>query len=89
MKKYNFDEIVDRKGTSTYKVDLLKARFGADDLIPLWVADMDFRSPDFIIDAIRQRAQHEVLGYTVRNADFFQPIVKWLKNHSLAPRFQR
>ncbi|MFZ4456807.1 MAG: MalY/PatB family protein [Bacteroidales bacterium] len=80
MKKYNFDEIVDRKGTSTYKVDLLKARFGADELIPLWVADMDFKSPDFIIDAIRQRAQHEVLGYTVRNADFFQPIVKWLKN---------
>ncbi|MDD2798685.1 MAG: PatB family C-S lyase [Bacteroidales bacterium] len=77
--KYNFDEIIDRKGTSAYKVDLLKARYGTDDLLPLWVADMDFKSPDFILEAIRERANHEILGYTVRNQDFFEPMVKWVE----------
>lgn len=76
---YNFDEIIDRKGTSAYKTDLLKARFGADDLIPLWVADMDFRSPDFVMEAIRKRAEHEVLGYTIRNREFFAPIISWIQ----------
>lgn len=82
MKKYNFDEIIDRKGTSAYKTDLLKARYGSEDLLPLWVADMDFRTPDFIVNAIRQRAEHEVLGYTIRNSDYFSPIVSWVyKRH--------
>lgn len=76
---YNFDEIIDRKGTSAYKTDLLKVRFGADDLIPLWVADMDFRSPDFVMEAIRKRAEHEVLGYTIRNKEFFAPIINWIQ----------
>jgi cysteine-S-conjugate beta-lyase len=77
--QYNFDEIVDRKGTSAYKIDLCKTRFGTDDLLPLWVADMDFRTPDFIMDAIRKRTEHEVLGYTIRNQDFFDPLIDWLK----------
>ncbi len=78
--KYNFDEIIDRSGTSAYKTDLLQARFGTNDLIPLWVADMDFRSPDFVMDAIRERAKHEILGYTIRNKEWYQPIAQWIKN---------
>lgn len=77
--KYNFDEIIDRCNTSAYKTDLLQARYGAKDLLPLWVADMDFKTPDFIMDAIRKRSEHEVLGYTVRNQNFYQPIIKWLE----------
>lgn len=77
--KYNFDELIDRSGTSTYKIDLLQARFGANDILPLWVADMDFRSPDFVMQAIRERANHEVLGYTIRNKEWYQPIVQWIK----------
>lgn len=77
--KYNFEEIVDRTGTSTYKLDLLQARFGANDILPLWVADMDFRSPDFVMQAIRERANHEVLGYTIRNKEWYQPIAQWIK----------
>lgn len=77
--KYNFDEIIDRSNTSAYKTDLLQARYGANDLLPLWVADMDFKTPPFIMDAIRKRSEHEVLGYTVRNHDFYEPVLKWLK----------
>ena len=55
MKHYNFDEIIDRRGTGCVKVDQLKAAFGQEDLMPLWVADMDFRTPDFIVEAIRKR----------------------------------
>ncbi|MDP4270626.1 MAG: PatB family C-S lyase [Bacteroidota bacterium] len=79
MMKYNFDEVIDRTGTSTYKIDLLQSRFGANDILPLWVADMDFRSPDFVMDAIRERANHEVLGYTIRNKEWYQPIAQWIK----------
>lgn len=78
--KYNFDEIIDRSGTSAYKTDLLQARFGAKDILPLWVADMDFRSPDFVMQAIRDRAAHEILGYTIRNKEWYQPIAQWIKN---------
>jgi Bifunctional PLP-dependent enzyme with beta-cystathionase and maltose regulon repressor activities len=51
MKQYNFDEIIDRKGTNCIKVDKLDERYGRSDLTAMWVADMDFRTPDFIIDA--------------------------------------
>lgn len=54
MKQYNFDEVIDRHGTDCLKVDFLKERFGNADLIPLWVADMDFRTPDFVVDAIKK-----------------------------------
>ncbi|MDR3706129.1 MAG: PatB family C-S lyase [Paludibacteraceae bacterium] len=79
MKQYNFDEIIDRKGTSAYKTDLLKWRFGTDELLPLWVADMDFRTPDFVMDAIRKRCEHEILGYTIRDNAFYQSIIRWIK----------
>lgn len=63
MKQYLFDEIIPRKGTGCVKHDALKEFFGRDDLMPMWVADMDFRTPDFIMDALRHRCEHEVLGY--------------------------
>ena len=64
MKQYNFDEVIDRRGTNCVKYDRLREDYGDADLIPLWVADMDFRTPDFIIEAIRKRCEHEILGYT-------------------------
>ena len=53
MKQYNFDEVTDRRGTNSVKYDNLKELCGRDDVLPLWVADMDFRTPDFIINALR------------------------------------
>jgi len=75
---YDFDEIVERRGTGSFKYDNLKEFFGHDNLVPLWVADMDFRTPGFIIDALRQRLEHPVLGYTMIPSDYFRPYpVGW------------
>jgi cystathionine beta-lyase len=79
MTEYNFDEIINRSGTNAIKYDWKKEVFGKEDIIPMWVADMDFRTPDFIMEAIRQRANHEILGYTTRSAGFFQAIIDWFK----------
>ena len=59
----SFDTVIDRSNTGSLKLEVLKERYGRDDLFPLWVADMDFASPDFIIEAIRKRLQHPILGY--------------------------
>jgi cysteine-S-conjugate beta-lyase len=79
MKQYNFDEIIDRTGTDSIKYDALGRFFGAGDILPLWVADTDFRTPDFIMEAIRKRMEHEVLGYTFRGEEFSEAIISWVK----------
>ena len=80
MKKYNFDELVLRDGTNSLKYDARERVFGKADVLPLWVADMDFKTPDFIIDALKKRMEHEVLGYTFRADSYFQSIVNWMKS---------
>jgi cysteine-S-conjugate beta-lyase len=77
--QYNFDEIIDRKGTDCMKFDMLEPFFGSADILPLWVADMDFRVPDFIMEAIKRRLEHEVFGYTFRNRSFNQAVAGWVK----------
>jgi cystathionine beta-lyase len=79
MKTYNFDELIDRTNTNSIKYDARKMFFGNENVLPLWVADMDFRTPDFIVDAIKKRAEHEVFGYTFRGESYNQSIVNWLK----------
>ena len=81
MKQYNFDEIIDRKGTDCFKWDALQAMFGRGDVTPMWVADMDFRSPDFVMEAIRKRCDHEVLGYTMPSEGYWQAATTWLDRH--------
>lgn len=81
MKKYNFDEIIERRGTSCVKHDMMDRIFGTNDLIPMWVADMDFRSPDFVLDAIKERCKHEVLAYTFGSDSYFEAITGWLARH--------
>jgi cystathionine beta-lyase len=82
MGKYNFDEIVERAGTNSVKYDLREERFGKSDIIPMWVADMDFKTPDFIIEAIKERLDHPVLAYSIRSEEWYQSIIDWqLKRH--------
>lgn len=81
MKKYNFDEIIDRKHTNCVKYDGYQSIYGADGLIPLWVADMDFRTPDFVLKAIEKRLQHPVLGYFLHSEGFYQSIIDWMWRH--------
>jgi cystathionine beta-lyase len=77
--KYDFDRIVDRRGTDSVKYDLTGKIFGSQDLIPMWVADMDFEVPGFIRDAIAERNDHPVFGYTYRPDRFFETITSWMK----------
>ena len=80
--KYNFDEIIDRTGTSCVKWDFAGKYFGAKDLLPMWVADMDFKTPDFIVDAVKKRAAHEIYGYTIRPDSYYHSMIKWIdKKH--------
>ena len=81
MSIYDFDKIVDRKGTNALKVDALKERFGESDLIPLWVADMDFETPQFITDALKERLSHSLFGYTMEPKQFWPSIIIWTKEH--------
>lgn len=78
MKQYNFDEVIDRRGTDCIKVDALEERYGRADLIPLWVADMDFRTPDFIVDALKKRCEHEIFGYTYASDAYYNSIIDWV-----------
>lgn len=77
---YNFDALINRENTDCVKYDLRKIFFGNESVIPMWVADMDFETPDFIIDALRQRLNHPVLGYTYRGDDYYTAIIDWLKS---------
>lgn len=77
---YNFDEIINRNGTDSVKYDELDINFGKSDLMPFWVADMDFRLPNFAIDALVERAEHGVFGYTRRSDEYYNSIINWLKS---------
>ncbi len=79
--KYNFDRIIDRSGTNALKYSVLKERYGRDDLIPLWVADLDFETPPFITDALRRRLDHSLFGYTSVPQELWQTIAKWIYDH--------
>ncbi|WCT54957.1 PatB family C-S lyase [Paenibacillus kyungheensis] len=74
-----FDRTIARIGTSSEKWDALRKHFGTDDVIPLWVADMDFAAPLPVQEAIQQRMEHGVLGYTVRTNQYHQSIVNWME----------
>lgn len=77
--KYNFDEIIDRTGGTSLKYDARKALFGTEDVIPMWVADMDFKTPACVFDAIRERTKHEVLGYFNHSDGFYSSIINWVQ----------
>jgi len=72
--KYDFDEIIDRRGTASEKWDKYRGR----DIIPLWVADMDFRSPPAVIEALHERVSHGVFGYTAPPEGLIQAVIETL-----------
>ena len=78
---YDFDKIIDRTGSGDLKHGVLKERYGRDDLLPLWVADMDFETPQFITDALRQRLEHSLFGYTVVPNGLWTSIIQWIRDH--------
>ncbi len=76
--KYNFDTVIPREGTFCEKYDLRQRIFGRSDVIPMWVADMDFASPPPVLEAIARRLQHPILGYSYRSDSYWQSIVEWV-----------
>lgn len=79
MKTYDFDKVVERKGTGAIKTDALGKVYGKDDLIPLWVADMDFETPDFIVEALKKRMEHPVFGYTALPDNYWETVSRWIE----------
>ncbi|MEG3065667.1 PatB family C-S lyase [Acetomicrobium sp.] len=79
MAKYDFDEVIDRKGTCSEKWDGLKKHFGTDDVLPMWVADMDFKSPPEVIKLIVERSKHGIFGYPVRTESYYEAIINWVR----------
>ncbi|MEL7587337.1 MAG: PatB family C-S lyase [Prolixibacteraceae bacterium] len=77
--KYNFDEQVNREGSHCIKYDFRNEVFGKADVLPLWVADMDFKTPVFIMNALRERLDHEILGYTYRPDSYYESIINWMQ----------
>ncbi|HPS38666.1 MAG TPA: PatB family C-S lyase [Candidatus Cloacimonadota bacterium] len=75
--KYNFDEVIPRKGTACFKYDALKMIYGRDDLLPLWVADMDFAVAPQIQEALRRRWEHPIHGYNLHSDNYYQAITSW------------
>ena len=75
--EYNFDEKIERRNTNCAKYDGLKRYFGYEDLNPLWVADMDFKTPSFINDAILDAAKNSLYGYSIDSDDIYQSIINW------------
>jgi len=77
--KYDFDTIVDRLNTNSMKWDFVEEVFGEKDILPLWVADMDFRTSDAIINAIVRVAQHGIFGYSKMGESYYQAVIQWMK----------
>ncbi|MDC9725800.1 MAG: PatB family C-S lyase [Gammaproteobacteria bacterium] len=75
----NFDKIIDRAGTSNVKYDVRKAVFGTEDVLPLWVADMDFAAPEAVTEALISRATHPIYGYTLHPESLFTAMQDWFK----------
>ena len=74
---YNFDEVVCRKHTDALKLEALAPRWGRTDLLPMWVADMDFKTPPFIVEVMKKRMECEVFGYTARPESWYEAIISW------------
>jgi cystathionine beta-lyase len=76
---WNFDEPANREGTNCIKYDLREETFGIKNVIPMWVADMDFNTPDFIIKSLQSRLDHNIFGYSFRPPDYYLSIIDWLE----------
>lgn len=73
-KNTNFDEIINRKDTDCLKFDFAKRRGKPEDVLPLWVADMDFKTSSLVIDEINKRVEHGIFGYTETREAYFEAV---------------
>ena len=87
MKKYDFDQIIDRRGTNCLKYDFAVERGKDADVLPLWVADMDFQVADGIRERLHQSVEHGIFGYSESKEDYYQAVAGWYReNFSWEPK---
>ena len=79
--RFNFDQIINREDTLSLKYDARQALFGRADVIPMWVADMDFAIPPAVTDALIERAKHPIFGYTTYPESLYDALMDWFKRH--------
>ncbi|OLN29373.1 MalY/PatB family protein [Desulfosporosinus metallidurans] len=79
---YDFDQITDRHHTNSIKWDFNQRTFGREDVLPLWVADMDFKAPEAVVEALVKRAQHGIYGYSEGMDGYYKALEEWIdKRH--------
>ena len=79
--KYNFDTIIDRYGTNSIKYDFAREKGKPQDLLPMWVADMDFTAPPEVLADIQQTVAHGIFGYSAPKSDYYNTVIEWFNNH--------
>ncbi len=77
--KFNFDEVIDRKGTNSLKYDFAAEKGKSEDILPLWVADMDFRTVPEVIERLDECVKHGIFGYSNSKAEYFNAVADWFK----------
>lgn len=77
--KLDLNNVIDRNNTNCAKWDFNKENFGVDDVLPMWVADMDFPAPPAVTEALRKRAEHPVYGYSRRDDEYYDSVIYWMK----------
>ncbi len=80
-KNLDFDQIIDRKNTDSVKYDFAVQKGMPEDVLPFWVADMDFRVSSYIQEAVVRQAEHGIYGYSESKEDYFEAVQKWMKIH--------
>jgi len=79
--KYNFDEAVERRGTGCLKYDFAKERGKKEDVLPLWVADMDFKTAPAVTERLQKVVEHGIYGYSDSKEDYFAAVSGWYHDH--------
>lgn len=74
---YDFDEIIDRRNTNSLKYDFAVERGRPADVLPLWVADMDFRAPEPVLEALRKAVDHGIFGYSETKSEYHEAVSRW------------
>ncbi len=77
----DFDTVIDRRGTNSLKYDFAKQRHMPEDLLPMWVADMDFRTTSYVEDAVKKVAEHGIYGYSEPGESYFEAVSRWISKH--------
>lgn len=77
----NFDEVIDRRGTDCLKYDFAKRRGMPEGVLPLWVADMDFKTSSYVEDAVIERTKHGIFGYSEVRKEYFRAVAGWMRRH--------